>query len=335
MKLIEQYVYTVMEHLPLALRDDIGKELRTNIEDMLPENYSEEDVYQVLMKLGSPWKLASEYNTQKRYLIGPGYYEKYISMLKMVIGICVSVFIGISLLVWIIEFTGGGDYIDHITKLISSVISSGVNGALQATFWVTIVFVILERTGMEPGYIPIFNKEWTPDHLPEIPVNDKLKISRGETVFSMFFTILFTALIFFQPQLIAFYSVQGKEPLTSTPLFDLDRLKFYLPIILILTVIQLVLSVWKYIARSWNLPLIIMNAIYNMVICILVIVWMSDPSLFNSVFTDAIANAVKTSPLTISTWLTISKRIFVVVFISICLWDSIINFLRFQGRSRI
>ncbi len=335
MKLIERYVYAVMEYLPFELREDIGKELHTNIEDMLPDDYTEEEVYQVLVNLGSPLKLASEYNSQKRYVIGPGYYEQYISMLKMVIGICVSVTLGIAALVWILEFNDGGQLIENISKLIGTLISAGIEGALQGAFWVTLVFVILERSGVEAGYLPFFNKEWTPDDLSEESANDKLKISRGETIFTMCATILFTALIYVQPQLIAFYTMEGKGRLTISPLFNLERLDFYLPILLILAFIQLALSVWKYIAKHWSLPLIIMNAVYNTVISILIIVLMNDITLFNSGFTQAIGNVTKASSLTISNWLTTSKWIFILVFIGICVWDSTIIFVRYLRKSKI
>jgi hypothetical protein len=91
MNLIERYLYAIKKYLPEEIREDAGKELRANIEDMLPVDYTDDDVYQVLMNLGSPRKLANEYNSQKRYLIGPGYYDNYISVLKKVIGMFVSV----------------------------------------------------------------------------------------------------------------------------------------------------------------------------------------------------------------------------------------------------
>jgi len=98
MSLIDRYVHAVAQYLPKDTRDDVLKELRTNIEDMLPENYTEKDVYKILEGLGSPLELANEYNPKKRYLIGPGYYDKYLLILKMVVGICIAVSIGIAIL---------------------------------------------------------------------------------------------------------------------------------------------------------------------------------------------------------------------------------------------
>ena len=63
MDLIDRYIYEVKRYLPESIREDVGLELRTNIEDMLPKNYTKDDVYKVLTELGSPSKLANEYNS--------------------------------------------------------------------------------------------------------------------------------------------------------------------------------------------------------------------------------------------------------------------------------
>ncbi|NLZ83527.1 MAG: hypothetical protein GX915_07675 [Clostridiales bacterium] len=97
MKLIDRYIYAVTGYLPEETREDVGRELQSNIKEMLPDNPSEDQVYKVLVDLGNPWELASEYNSKKRYLIGPIYYHNYISVLKLVIGICIAVFLFSSL----------------------------------------------------------------------------------------------------------------------------------------------------------------------------------------------------------------------------------------------
>ncbi|HOK27788.1 MAG TPA: hypothetical protein PLI21_02040, partial [Methanomassiliicoccaceae archaeon] len=78
MDLIERYIQAVTERLPDGTRDDVARELRANIEDMLPDEAGEEDVREVLEKLGSPSALANEYRQSKRYLIGPAMYDAYI-----------------------------------------------------------------------------------------------------------------------------------------------------------------------------------------------------------------------------------------------------------------
>ena len=58
--LIERYVYDVTRRLPEKEREDVMKELRANIYDMLPEGASEDAVKKVLYELGSPVSLAEK-----------------------------------------------------------------------------------------------------------------------------------------------------------------------------------------------------------------------------------------------------------------------------------
>lgn len=69
MKLIEIYIHEVTRRLPEQNREDIALELRSTIEDMLPDDYDEKEVKAVLEKLGNPAILASEYRDQPMYLI--------------------------------------------------------------------------------------------------------------------------------------------------------------------------------------------------------------------------------------------------------------------------
>ncbi|MDF2536663.1 MAG: hypothetical protein K0R18_2825, partial [Bacillales bacterium] len=99
MELIERYIYAVTKRLPEAQREDVAKvtkrlpeaqredvakELRGNIEDMLSDNPSQHEIEGVLIELGEPSKLATEFRGKKRYLIGPEHFDQYISILKIV-----------------------------------------------------------------------------------------------------------------------------------------------------------------------------------------------------------------------------------------------------------
>lgn len=328
MNLIDRYVKEVAKYLPKDACEDVSKELRANIEDMLPDNYNEEDVYKVLEELGSPMKLANEYNPQKRYLIGPGYFDKYLKVLKMVVGICIAVSIGIETIAYIIN-TAQTDYVGIIVELFTKVIAGALVGAVQGVFWVTIVFVILERSGVESGYLPFCDSKWTPESLPS-SVNQHLKISRGETVFSVICTIVFTALLYFQPQLLAVYNLNDTGITNSVPLFNINRLNVYMFYILTLAVLQLGLFIWKYITERWNMPIIICNAIYNFLLCLLVVVIAKDSSLINTEFVPAIADLTQGTINNIARWVNKGKWIFAVVFIGLCFWDSISNYYRYR-----
>ncbi|MDF2674744.1 MAG: hypothetical protein K0R09_3012, partial [Clostridiales bacterium] len=151
MKTIDRYVLAVAERLPEDIREDIKNELYTNIEDMLPENPLEDDIRIVLEKLGDPVKLANEYRGTKRYLIGPDMYDSYISVLKLVTGIVAIVFVIVSLLKAAVNPPASEGLIGMSIDILANTIGAVIEGAIQGFMWVTLVFVILERTGVNEG----------------------------------------------------------------------------------------------------------------------------------------------------------------------------------------
>jgi hypothetical protein len=329
MKLIDRYVYAVTEHLPQDTREDISRELRANIEDMLPEVPTESDVSAVLLKLGNPSKLAMQYSDKKRYLIGPGLYDNYLTILKLVIGIVTAVFMCLTLVKWVFNHPIDGKFAIISIRLFIDILSSAIQGAVQGFIWVTAVFAILEVTGVDDGKIPFVKKKWSPNDLAAIPASKKRKISRIETTFSIFFTVFFTAILYFQSGLIGIYTKDSNGLILVSPLFVSGRLKFYIPIIIIFAIIQLSIFIWKFISMKWTLPLAITNAIHNTALSVFVYVILSDSSLFNPELLSKFADITKLNLSgNASTWLSSSLWISVIVFISISLLDSIMGFIK-------
>ena len=84
MDIIDRYVHAVVKRLPEKSRAEVERELRANIEDMLPDSYEEADVHKALLSLGNPAALAEQYRETKRFLISPELYGTYIYVLKIV-----------------------------------------------------------------------------------------------------------------------------------------------------------------------------------------------------------------------------------------------------------
>lgn len=323
MKLIDRYVYAVTERLPENMREDIKKELYANIEDMLPENPSEEDVKGVLQRLGDPVKLANEYSGTKRYLIGPDVYDSYISVLKLVTGIVAIVFVIITVLEKAVNPLAGEGIIEMTIDIFTNSIGAVLEGIIHGFIWVTLVFVIIERTGVNEGKIPFIKKKWSIDDLPEISVSNRRKISRVETAFGMFFTMLFLIIFYFQPQIIGIYSTGENGLELLAPLIVTERLQFYMPVIIILAFISFIVQVWKFISMKWDIPLAIANTIINLSVCILLFVMIGDESLLNANFIPSIAALAKMTLSEVNTMWQVSGRIFVAVFILANIWDSV------------
>lgn len=328
METIDRYVYAVTERLPENIREDIKKELYTNIEDMLPENPSEDDIRKVIEELGDPVKLANEYGGTKRYLIGPDIYDNYISVLKLVTGIVAIVLVIVTLLGEVVNPSISEGLIQMSIDVSSKLIGSVIEGIFQGFLWVTLVFVIMERTGVNEGKIPFIKKKWSIDDLPEVPVSNKRKISRVETAFGMFFTMLFLIILYFQPEIIGIYSA-GKNGITLIePLLMIERLQYYMPIIFITAFLGFGIQIWKFISMKWSLPLAIANTINNLVVCILLFIMIGDASLLNQNFIPSFSNLTKFSISHLNDSGYVSVRIFIGIFILISLWDSISGFIK-------
>jgi hypothetical protein len=328
MELIERYIHAVTEQLPEGMKDDVGKELRGNIEDMLPEQYTEDDVKSVLEELGNPWKIAEEYQPKPRYLIGPTLYGKYFTVLKLVVGIVMTVLAAITIIGWVFMPATVGiiptNYIDMLIELIVSLI----NGGLQAALWVTLVFVVIERRGSGKSE-GLSGKEevWSVRDLPQLPVQSK-KIPRSGTIVSIIGTLLVTAVFYINPQLIGIFSRSHEGEYTIYPLLETDRLQSYLPIILVLAVVHLVLFIWKYIVQYWNYRIWTMHIILSVLVAILIIVMVNDPALIREGFFADAAQLLEVSLASVlSKWDTV-VRIFVVVIVVITVWDGLDTFLK-------
>jgi len=201
-----------------------------------------------------------------------------------------------------------------------------IQGVIQGALWVTIVFVILERSGVNEGKIPFIKKKWSVDDLPTMPAANKGKISRGETIVSMVFTIFFTALLYIRPSLIAMYIKGNNEVTEVIPLFNIERLRYYILIIILFAIIQLCIFIWKFISMRWNIPLAIVNAAYNIALCILMVVMISDKFLLNNNFLSKIGELMQIPSIQVVEIWSRSIWIFAVVFVAITIWDSISAF---------
>ena len=145
MKLIDVYIQEVTRRLPEKNCEDIARELRSSIEDMLPDKYMEDDVKKVLAKMGNPSTLASAYLNRPSYLIGPRYFEVYMTILKMVLPI-MTIIVLISFIAGkVADFNGD----EAVVNLLFSILGEGIVKVLyawmQVFFWTTFSFAIAER----------------------------------------------------------------------------------------------------------------------------------------------------------------------------------------------
>ncbi len=315
MEMIDRYIYAVTQHLPENIREDVSKELRSNIQDMLPEDASEAQIKDVLEELGNPAKLAVEYNPQKRYLIGPGVYNQYIKLLKLVTSVAAIIMGCITVFTWVFNYSD----VQKPGSIVSEVIQAGLGGAMQGAFWVTLVFIIMERSGVHEGHSPFKNKKWTLEDLKAIPDYGKKKISRTSTTAEILFSVLFAAILIFRPEIIG-VSLKGSG---FVPILNAEIMYTYTVGIVLLAIVSLGILVWKTIYPYWSIPLAAANAGFNIATAVLMLFMVRDTNIVNVKFLHLLEDLTN---LTLSQVTLLWQRglmIFAAVFIIIVICDSI------------
>ncbi|MDP7989155.1 hypothetical protein Q9B79_04925 [Bacillus sp. MHSD_36] len=306
MNLIDIYVEEVAKRLPEKNREDIILELRSTIEDMLPDDYNENDEKRVLEKMGSPVSLANGYMDRPMHLIGPRYFDVYTTLLKMIIPIAAV----IALIAMVAENFVGYDGEQAVLNVILNVIGKGIGGiievGLHVFFWLTLVFAILERTDKDKGTEPLTTslKKWTPDDLKNTSyVPKKKSISKFEVFGGLMWTAIWATLYFYANHLVGVYHGTESGLKFVAPAFNQDVLLQYWPIVVIVIVFEIGISLYKLVQGQWTKKLTIGNAILQIVGTIVFIVIVVNPHLFNEGFITYVANVFTTSPEEVKKWL--------------------------------
>ncbi|PGC84786.1 HAAS signaling domain-containing protein [Bacillus toyonensis] len=306
MSLIDMYVQEVAKRLPEKNREDITLELRSTIEDMLPDDYNEDDVKSVLEKLGSPVSLANGYLDRPMHLIGPRYFDVYTTLLKMIIPIAAVIALIAMVAENFIGYTGNQAVLDVILKLIGKGIGEIVEVGLHVFFWLTLVFAVLERTDKEKDPHPLTTslKKWTPDDLKNISYIPKKKaISKFGVFGGLMWTAIWATLYFYANHLVGVYNGTENGLKFIAPTFNQDVLLQYWPIILVVIVFEVAISLYKLVQGQWTKRLAIGNGILQVVGTIVFIVIVVNPYIFNEGFITYLANVFTISPEGFKTWL--------------------------------
>jgi uncharacterized protein with PQ loop repeat len=250
------------------------------------------------------------------------------------LGIVAVTFTVLISLDWMFKDTGAYNAAESLASYISGTLGGVIEGLLQAALWVTIIFVVLERKNVLGG--PSFSKAkpWRIENLPSPPLSQKSKISRRKTIVGICATIFLTFLLLTRPDVISImtHDSSGK---TVTPIFNTEHLSVYSFFILAVALFSLVLSIWKLVLEKWTFPLAVGNTLFNLLICVLIVVMVNDGALwsdslqstFSTIFTKEGADELVT-------WSDNSGYIFILVCVGISLWDSVDGFLRSRGSRR-
>lgn len=174
--LTSRYIDATVRSLPEEAQADVRPELEASIAEAIearvdqgePREQAERDV---LTELGDPAVLAAGYADRPLHLIGPRYYLAWARLLRLlliIVPLCVA---GGSVLGHLLAGAGPGTIAGQAALAVMMAV-------LHVAFWVTLVFVVLERTGADLGL------RWSVDELPE---GRQSGTGRGDLIVSLVF----------------------------------------------------------------------------------------------------------------------------------------------------
>jgi hypothetical protein len=253
MNLIDRYVSEVGKNLPLLNgREDIEKELKSTLEDMLEDRAQssghardEAMEIEVLKEYGSPQKVAQTYNPHP-YLIGPKLFPFFLFVLKIVLTVVVSVMLVLAGVQAVTDTPFmGSDFV----KIIGQGLGSALSAAIAAFGNVALVFVIIERV-LPDKEIGGFDdeKDWDPASLAKEPDPDS--VSRFELITEIVFTFVALAILNVYPQWLGMFFSAGDEQV-FIPMFT-EKFFQFVPWINVVIVTEILLDIYLLRNAIWN-----------------------------------------------------------------------------------
>jgi hypothetical protein len=308
MNFIDRYIAEVGRHLPEKDRADIEAEIRSMIEDMLeerghnPKSVDDKTIVDALEELGDPRLLAFKYDSPRRYLIGPGWYEVYIKTLQRVLFTVLPIFAAVTFMLTLAE--DPLNFSDAVGRAIDGVFDVG----LQILFWITIVFIVMERSEAIPGEsLGSGSRKWIVTQLPELPGTRQIGIGEALMDIAM---VLFVMLWIVLP---VFQGDSESVPFLNPALWDV-----WLPLLLVILGLTVVHDVFQLRIGNWTPALTITNVILGIIAIVYIAALVATQDLVNPAFLAMLEQRGASRLIETARW---SLDISAVIIAGIYIWD--------------
>lgn len=288
-KLIERYVYDVTRRLPEKEREEVGRELKANIYDMLSDHADTEEVKALLYQLGAPAKLAEQYRQNPRYLISPAVYDEYIRVLKWALPLVGLGMLTLGMILGAIEAISHtmADGLYFIQNILIKGISLGFDSAFWALLWITAGFIIAERNHAFKYREDAL--KWKVENLPEVPPNNKGKIPLSDSITELVITVFFSVIgiLLCRGTLpIPFLLLRNGVRINS--IFHSDFLTACIPAVIVMALLGILVSLLKIRKRFWDPFMCAAVVVKSMVTMCITLYLLSRPGIFSAEFITAV-----------------------------------------------
>jgi len=314
---MDRYLYAVTRRLPKSMREDIERELRSNLMDALEERLegrdaTEQDVLELLNEFGDPEKVASEYMPEKRYLIGPELIDLYWMILKIV-GIAVGIGLTIALVISALQ---GEPTQKGLIEIIIGYFGTLWSAAISLVGTITIIFAVIQYTtaGQEFSHSKAAEelrqagkeigeafketeishtvkskqakvkqtKTWSADQLPAVPASSD-RVSISDSVVSLVFIGLALLVFNVYPDKIgAYFFDNTAEKWVGVPLFNVAILSAYVMFYNFVWILEALLHVRLIQTGRWGFAERMVKILISLLGLGIFIALIQNPAVFNS-----------------------------------------------------
>ena len=325
MSLIDRYIAEVGRHLPEQQRADIEAEIRSNLEDVIEENsqqtgtpMDDSNISAALEQLGDPALLAQKYSQAKRYLIGPQWYEAYVETLKRILYTALPVFAIMTFMVHIARVP------TDVMNAFGEAFGGAVGVGIQILFWVTLVFLLLERSDVQPYEEQGKPKPgtWTVAKLPAMP--KKRQLSIGEVLANIVFVVIGLGWVG-----LPLFFAQFQDDRGFVSVFHPNLWNVWLPVFFVLAGLTLIHELFKLKIGNWTRALTVTNVILGMAAIVYMIALVTTQEIFNPAFLMTLTEGVGAQDLPkLTSWATWTVNISAVIIIGIYIWEMLDSVLK-------
>lgn len=272
--LIERYIYAVTRRLPRSKQEDVARELRGLVEDMLQERCGEampeeKDVRIVLTELGSPQELYEKYDENSgKCLIGQPYYTSYLFVLKIAL---LAVSVGLTISAGITCLLEHGSVFDGVLSWLSML----YNGLLSAFAIVTLLFAFFYKK-----HIPL-SQPFNFDDLPPVPKKNE-RIPKWECILGICLLVVLPVVFLAVPQSLGVYLAEEGRLI---PMFDPAAVRETWYFLGLFTLCGIIRECVRLQEGRYNWRVLVTTVVSNVASAVFAIWWLGGFNLMNPEFT--------------------------------------------------
>jgi hypothetical protein len=274
--LTDRYLDVVAHEVPHDRRDEVVAQLRASLAREVTARTArgtslDEAEREALEALGNPRRVADR-AAGPRWLIGPRVYPDYLRVLRLVLVIALPI---VATVVAISTALAG----QNLAGVAGSALAAVANTGVMATFWVSVVFAVLDRAG---GSLHPEHETWS---VADLPAPVRHRVSLGDTIGGIVMAVLLIAVVLWPWQYVP--SV-GAEPV---PVLSADLRPEVTALLVAVLVAGIALDVVVYLVGRWTVLLAALTTLLDVVFAGVVITVVASSSLFDPAFVAALASS--------------------------------------------